>query len=81
MSLPLDLCRRPEVPLTNRELQVLRMVGSGKSSKVIAAELSISVHTVCNHRKHICEKLDINSAAELIAYAAGWTARIKNDYP
>lgn len=55
--------------LTARELQVLSLVGEGKTSKEIARVLSVSVDTIANHRKHICRKLNIHSTAELVAFA------------
>lgn len=56
--------------LTERELEVLALVGQGKTSKQVAEELNLSVETVANHRKHICRKLGLHSTAELVAYAA-----------
>lgn len=56
--------------LTERELQVLALIGEGKTTKQVAGELSLSVETVANHRKHICHKLGLHSTAELVAYAA-----------
>ncbi len=63
--------------LTPRELEVLKLLASGFSSKQIAAELSISIHTVHNHRKSLLRKTSKSSTAELMAYAAqmgylGW---------
>lgn len=58
-----------EESLGDRELQVLRLIGSGKATREIAAELHISVKTVDAHREHIKRKLGLNSAAELIRYA------------
>ena len=55
--------------LTARELQVLALVGEGKTSKQVAQSLNLSVETVANHRKHICRKLGLHSTAELVAYA------------
>jgi DNA-binding CsgD family transcriptional regulator len=59
-----------EPRLSPREVEVLRLVGAGKSTKEIAELLHLSVHTVCNHRKHLCHKLACHSAAELIVIAA-----------
>lgn len=56
--------------LTPREAQVLRLIGEGKTSKEIAAELGVSVDTIANHRKSICRKLGVHSTAELVAHAA-----------
>lgn len=55
--------------LTPRELEVLKLIGSGKASGQIAAQLFVSVHTINSHRKSILKKLDMKSPAQLIAYA------------
>ncbi len=59
----------PYVDLTPRESEILHLVGQAKTNKEIAANLKLSVHTVGNHRKHICHKLGIHTTAELVAYA------------
>jgi DNA-binding NarL/FixJ family response regulator len=56
-------------PLTPREREVLQLMAEGKSTKEIASELHLSVNTVDTHRRHIMEKLDIHSIAELTKYA------------
>lgn len=55
--------------LTDRELEVFRMIGGGKSVKEIAENLFLSVKTVEAHREHIKEKLNIKSSAELLRFA------------
>jgi DNA-binding CsgD family transcriptional regulator len=55
--------------LTARELQILQLIGEGRTSRDIAHALAISLWTVSNHRKHVCSKLNIHSTAELVAYA------------
>jgi FixJ family two-component response regulator len=52
--------------LTQRERDVLERVISGKSNKVIAAELTLSTKTVEVHRAHVMEKLQATSLADLI---------------
>jgi FixJ family two-component response regulator len=52
--------------LTPRERQVLDLIVTGRSNKLIAYELSISTRTVENHRARIMEKLRIKSVAELV---------------
>jgi two-component system, LuxR family, response regulator FixJ len=52
--------------LTPREHDVLNRVVTGKSNKVIAAELSLSTKTVEVHRAHVMEKLKADSLADLI---------------
>lgn len=55
--------------LTNREMEVLALVASGKSNREIAETLSISVKTVETHKTHILIKLGLNNNSELIRYA------------
>lgn len=60
-----------EWALTDRELEVLSLMGQGLLSKEIAERLSVSKHTVDNHRKNILEKLRSNNAIEAINTARG----------
>jgi DNA-binding NarL/FixJ family response regulator len=55
--------------LTQREKEVLKLVGEGYQSKEIAEYLSISWKTVEKHRANIMEKLNLHSASALTAYA------------
>ena len=55
--------------LSNREIEVLRKLGEGKTVTSIAAELGLSVKTVSTYRSRIMVKLGANSTAELIRYA------------
>ena len=55
--------------LTAREQTILLQLAQGKSNKVVAVDLDISVHTVETHRKNIKRKLGINSTAGLTRYA------------
>jgi DNA-binding NarL/FixJ family response regulator len=55
--------------LTDRELEIFRMIGGGGSVKEIADKLFLSVKTVEAHREHIKEKLNIKSSAELLRFA------------
>ena len=57
--------------LTARERTILDLLVRGRSYKLIAAELGISVHTVNNHIRHIYRKLQVNSRAEAVARALG----------
>lgn len=59
--------------LTARERQVLSLVVAGKTSKVIATELDISLKTVENHRHNLMMKAGVSSSAQLIAWASGST--------
>ncbi len=55
--------------LTDREIDVVKLVALGKINKEIAKELCISIHTVISHRKNITEKLGIKSISGLTVYA------------
>src|SRR5262249_61330528 len=55
--------------LTNREREILQLVAEGKTTKDIANMLYLSIHTVETHRRHLMEKLDLHSKAEIISYA------------
>ena len=55
----------PEVPLTEREQQVVRLVADGKMSKEIAAALNLSLRTVENHRAKIMQKVGVHDVASL----------------
>lgn len=59
----------PAVELTLREREVLQLIAEGIATKSIASRLNISVKTVETHRKHIMEKLDLHTVAELTKYA------------
>jgi DNA-binding NarL/FixJ family response regulator len=55
--------------LTPRELEVLRLVASGKTNKAIAAELFLSEKTIDRHLSNIFDKLDVSSRAAATAFA------------
>jgi DNA-binding NarL/FixJ family response regulator len=68
---------REELPppgLTEREMQVLRLMAHSKSNKDIAADLFISENTVKNHVRNILEKLHLHSRMEAVTYA--WRKRL-----
>jgi len=60
---------RPKDPLTAREKQVLQLIAEGKSTRDVAALLSISVKTAESHRTRLMRKLDIHETASLVRYA------------
>lgn len=62
-----DACQ-PNV-LTERELEITRLIAAGKKNKEIASELNLSHHTVHSHRKNILKKIGVSSALELTTYA------------
>ena len=55
--------------LTERELQVLKLVAQGMSNREVAEELFISENTVKNHVRNILEKLHLHSRMEAVVYA------------
>jgi DNA-binding NarL/FixJ family response regulator len=63
---------KPEVPsprLTDREMEVLKLVAKGMNNRDIAKELYISENTVKNHIRNILEKLHLHSRMEAVVYA------------
>jgi DNA-binding NarL/FixJ family response regulator len=56
-------------PLSPRELQVLKLIAEGESSKEIAAALVLSLKTVERHRSNILRKLDLRDRVDLTRYA------------
>ena len=63
-----DRDERPHERLSDREYQVLRMIGSGKTVSEIAAALVLSVKTVSTYRARVLEKMDMRTNAELTHY-------------
>ena len=59
---------RPRRPLTARELQVLRLIATGRTNKDIADELCLSERTIDRHVSNILSKLDVPSARAATAY-------------
>ena len=58
--------------LSDRELEVFRLLGQGVSTREIAARLHRSVKTIDSHRENIKRKLNLNSAADLLQHAIRW---------
>ena len=59
----------PGLRLTDRELEVLRLVAKGMNNREIARDLFISENTVKNHVRNILEKLQLHSRMEAVVYA------------
>jgi DNA-binding NarL/FixJ family response regulator len=58
--------------LSDRELQVFRLIGSGLGTSRVASELQVSVKTIETHRQRIKEKLGLTNGAELTRRAVDW---------
>ncbi len=63
--------------LTDRELEVFRLIGMGHGTRQIAEELFLSVKTIESYRAHIKEKLALDNATELIQHAIQWVNSAK----
>jgi two-component system response regulator NreC len=59
----------PPDDLTEREVEILRLIALGHTNTEIAAQLYLSVRTVESHRGHIQHKISLTSRAELVHYA------------
>jgi DNA-binding NarL/FixJ family response regulator len=62
----------PLAVLTDRELEVFRLIGQGRCSRDIAQQLHLSVKTIESYREHIKQKLTLESGAELVRRATLW---------
>jgi DNA-binding NarL/FixJ family response regulator len=63
-------------PLTRREIEIIKMIAEGKSSKEMAEILFLSFRTIQNHRAKIMKKLNLKKNTDLVKYAIqkGYTA-------
>jgi len=62
----------PLEKLSDREFEVFRLFGEGRTAKEIAAQLNLSPKTVSVHRDHIKEKMEFATSAEMIRQAVRW---------
>ena len=67
--------------LTDRELQVFQMLGVGKGTADIAAELHVSLKTIESHRENIKHKLGIRNAVDLLCHAVNWVMAAPRTIP
>lgn len=61
--------------LTDRETQVLQLVGAGMKTRNVAAKLSLSVKTIETYREHLKRKLGLKNSTELTHFAICWMER------
>jgi DNA-binding NarL/FixJ family response regulator len=64
--------------LSDRELEVFRLIGEGHGTRQIAEELHLSVKTVESYQAHIKEKLSLRSARQLMQHAIQWSLTEKS---
>jgi DNA-binding NarL/FixJ family response regulator len=69
---PLTDSRSPIEKLSDRELEVFRLIGEGLLTKQIAARLKLSIKTIETYRENIKAKLNLANAAELTRHAVQW---------
>ncbi|HYG21443.1 MAG TPA: response regulator transcription factor [Verrucomicrobiae bacterium] len=65
----------PVKNLSDREMEVFRLIGQWKKTRDIAAELHLSIKTIEYYREQIKRKLNLKDAAELTQYATSWVQR------
>jgi len=58
--------------LSDRELEVMQLLGQGRGTRQIAEEMHVSIKTVESHYAKVKEKLGLKTANELIQYAVKW---------
>ena len=62
--------------LTNRELEVLRLIGEGYSTREIAERLHLSIKTIGTYRENLKEKLNLKHFTGLVKFAVHWSSKI-----
>jgi DNA-binding NarL/FixJ family response regulator len=65
----------PVQSLSDRELEVLQLIGRGLGTRQVAEELRLSVKTIESHRAHIKEKLNLRTAPAMVRFAVEWVAQ------
>lgn len=67
-----NLSHSPIETLSDRELEVFRLIGEGLSTRVIAEKLFLSTKTIETYREHIKRKLNLKNSVEVIRHAVQW---------
>lgn len=67
-----EKAKSPIETLSDRELEVFRMLGQGKPSRQIAEDLNLTIATINSFRNRIKEKLQLKNSTELLLHAAQW---------
>ncbi len=68
----------PVDSLSDRELEIVTMIGNGTPTREIAKRLSISIKTVESHRAHIKDKLSLTNATQLVQWCVRWVEETKS---
>jgi DNA-binding NarL/FixJ family response regulator len=68
-----EVTASPIDKLSDRELEVLEMLGKGMGTSQIADKLCLSVKTIETYREHLKQKLNLASGQELLRYAIEWS--------
>jgi DNA-binding NarL/FixJ family response regulator len=69
--------RDPIAKLSDRELEVYRLIGAGHGTRQIADQLHVSTKTIESYQAHIKEKLALRNARELVQHAIEWSVGAK----
>ncbi len=69
MDVQEEVADNKQVSLTPTELEIVKLIANGLTTKEIAEQKHVSFHTIVSHRKNIFRKLEINSVSELVVYA------------
>lgn len=67
----------PVAMLSDRELEVVNLIGNGMLTREIATKLHVSIKTVETHRAHIKEKLNLRNATQLVQFCVRWVEENK----
>jgi DNA-binding NarL/FixJ family response regulator len=70
-----DIQESPVKSLSDREMEVFRLIGQWKKTREIAGELHLSIKTIEYYREQIKRKLNLKDAGELTQYATSWVQR------
>jgi DNA-binding NarL/FixJ family response regulator len=70
-----DINESPVKSLSDREMEVFRLIGQWKKTREIADELHLSIKTIEYYREQIKRKLNLKDAGELTQYATSWVQR------
>lgn len=71
----------PVSSLSDRELEVVTLIGSGLATREVACRLNLSVKTVETHRAHIKSKVELTTASQLVQFCVRWVEDSKRQAP